>query len=139
MSRTLTRPMFRKGGMAQREKYMGGGLTGIMSGIRPDAGLTPRVGYQEGTPPGLLKRAATGGLNLLKRGFSKAYNLIPERGIGTILAQNFPRTAAVGQGTSIMAAPFLPTAGIAASNYPVYPKGHPKEGEFMPIDEAREV
>ena len=30
MSRTLTRPMFRKGGMAQREKYMGGGLTGIM-------------------------------------------------------------------------------------------------------------
>ena len=59
MSRTLTRPMFRKGGMAQREeymgggiktvrpKYMGGGMTGIMSGIRPDAGLTPRVGYQE--------------------------------------------------------------------------------------------
>jgi hypothetical protein len=61
MSRTLTRPMFRKGGMAQREKYMGGGIktirpkymgggmTGIMSGIRPDAGLTPRVGYKEGT------------------------------------------------------------------------------------------
>ena len=63
MSRTLTRPMFRKGGMAQREKYMGGGIktvrpkymgggmTGIMSGIRPDAGLTPGVGYQEGTGP----------------------------------------------------------------------------------------
>ena len=61
MARTLTRPMFRKGGMAQREKYMGGGIktirpkymgggmTGIMSGIVPDAGLTPRVGYQEGT------------------------------------------------------------------------------------------
>ena len=60
MSRTLTRPMFRKGGMAQREeymgggiktirpKYMGGGMTGIMSGIQPDAGLTPRTGYQEG-------------------------------------------------------------------------------------------
>ena len=60
MSRTLTRPMFRKGGMAQREKYMGGGIktirpkymgggmTGIMSGIRPDAGLTPRVGYANG-------------------------------------------------------------------------------------------
>ena len=60
MSRTLTRPMFRKGGMAQREeymgggiktirpKYMGGGMTGIMSGIRPDAGLTPRVGYANG-------------------------------------------------------------------------------------------
>ena len=49
MTRTLTRPMFRKGGMAQREKYMGGGMTGIMSGITPDAGVTPRVGLQEGT------------------------------------------------------------------------------------------
>ena len=61
MSRTLTRPMFRKGGMAQREKYMGGGIkairprymgggmTGIMSGIQPDAGLTPRTGYAEGS------------------------------------------------------------------------------------------
>ena len=61
MSRTLTRPMFRKGGMAQREKYasggiktirpkyMGGGMTGIMSGIQPDGGLTPRTGFQEGT------------------------------------------------------------------------------------------
>ena len=67
MSRTLTRPMFRKGGMAQREKYMGGGIktirpkymgggmTGIMSGIRPDAGLTPRVGYQTGSEPGFFR------------------------------------------------------------------------------------
>ena len=59
--------MFRKGGMAQREKYMGGGiktirpkymgggLTGIMSGIRPDAGLTPRVGYQTGSEPGFFR------------------------------------------------------------------------------------
>ena len=60
MTRILTRPMFRKGGMAQREKYMGGGIktirpkymgggmTGIMSGIQPDAGLTPRTGFQTG-------------------------------------------------------------------------------------------
>jgi len=60
MARTLRRPMFRIGGMAQREKYMGGGIktirpkymgggmTGIMSGIRPDAGLTPRTGYADG-------------------------------------------------------------------------------------------
>ena len=53
--------MFRKGGMAQRTnymgggiktvrpRYMGGGMTGIMSGIVPDAGLTPRTGFQEGT------------------------------------------------------------------------------------------
>ena len=38
MARTLTRPMFRKGGMARREKYMGGGMTGIMTGIIPDEG-----------------------------------------------------------------------------------------------------
>ena len=50
--------MFRRGGMpsnqgvaAIRPQYMGGGMTGIMSGIvpRPDAGLTPRVGLQDGT------------------------------------------------------------------------------------------
>ena len=55
MARILKRPMFRRGGMpsnqgvtAVRPKYMGGGMGGIMSGIvpRPDAGLTPRVGYQ---------------------------------------------------------------------------------------------
>ena len=50
MARTLRRPMFRIGGMAheQRTGYMGGGMTGIMSGItprQPDAGLTPRMGY----------------------------------------------------------------------------------------------
>tara|TARA_R100000541_G_scaffold41557_1_gene49000 strand:- start:163 stop:1287 length:1125 start_codon:yes stop_codon:yes gene_type:complete len=55
MARILRRPMFRRGGMpsnqgvtAVRPQYMGGGMGGIMSGIvpRPDAGLTPRVGYQ---------------------------------------------------------------------------------------------
>ena len=60
MVRILKRPMFRRGGMpknqgitAVRPEYMGGGMTGIMSGIipRPDAGLTPRIGYQTGTPP----------------------------------------------------------------------------------------
>ena len=58
MVRILKRPMFRRGGMpsnqgvaAIRPQYMGGGMTGIMSGIvpRPDAGLTPRVGLQDGT------------------------------------------------------------------------------------------
>ena len=54
MARTLRRPMFRIGGMAheQRTGYMGGGMSGIMSGItprQPDAGLTPRMGLQEGS------------------------------------------------------------------------------------------
>jgi len=56
MARTLRRPMFRIGGMAheQRTGYMGGGMSGIMSGItprQPDAGLTPRMGLQEGSEP----------------------------------------------------------------------------------------
>jgi hypothetical protein len=67
MTRTLTRPMFRKGGevkrsnymgggiKAVRPRYMGGGMTGIMSGIQPDAGLTPRTGYQEGSEPGFFR------------------------------------------------------------------------------------
>jgi hypothetical protein len=58
MARILKRPMFRKGGMpsnqgvaAVRPKYMGGGMSGIMTGINPTAGLTPRVGYKIGTFP----------------------------------------------------------------------------------------
>lgn len=59
--------MFRKGGevkrsnymgggiKAVRPRYMGGGMTGIMSGIQPDAGLTPRTGYQEGSEPGFFR------------------------------------------------------------------------------------
>ena len=56
MARILRRPMFRRGGMpssegvaAIRPKYMGGGMSGIMTGINPTAGLTPRVGYKVGT------------------------------------------------------------------------------------------
>jgi len=53
MARTLRRPMFRIGGMAheQRTGYMGGGMTGVMSGImptQPDAGLNPRMGLAGG-------------------------------------------------------------------------------------------
>jgi hypothetical protein len=58
MVRILKRPMFKRGGMpknqgitAVRPEYMGGGMTGIMSGIipRPDAGLTPRSYERNGT------------------------------------------------------------------------------------------
>ena len=66
MSRTLTRPMFRKGGMAQRTNYMGGGIktvrpesagsgmTGIMSGI---VGRQPfRLGQMAESRPGATFR-----------------------------------------------------------------------------------
>ena len=66
MSRTLTRPMFKKGGMAQRTNYMGGGIktvrpesagsgmTGIMSGI---VGRQPfRFGQMAESRPGATFR-----------------------------------------------------------------------------------
>ena len=161
MARTLTRPMFRKGGMAQREKYMGGGIktirpkymgggmTGIMSGIVPDAGLTPRAGFQEGTSPGFLKRAAQGGLDFFKKGFSKAYNLIPEAGIlsskgviprGMRAFQAAAPVSAAATGTAVSTLPVAATiGGLSYMNYPVYPKGHPQEGEFVSKEEAAEI
>jgi len=72
--------MFRKGGMARREVYMGGGITtprikrmgggmtGIMSGIVPDAGLTPRAGFQTGTPPIVGQGASLSGSSYGTRG-----------------------------------------------------------------------
>ena len=160
MARTLTRPMFRKGGMAQREKYMGGGMTGIMTGIVPDGGLTPRAGFQEGTSPGFLKRAAQGGLDFFKKGFSsgknlissgasRAYNLIPQKGILSargalpVAMRRFLATSPISgtaTGTAISTAPVAATiAGLNYMNAPVYPKGHPQEGEFMSNEDAREV
>jgi hypothetical protein len=165
MARTLRRPMFRIGGMAheQRTGYMGGGMSGIMSGItprQPDAGLTPRVGYGLGdfvkkynpfksTPkltggspnvPALYKPPLENRVgSFLSRNAKKLYNLIPEEGIGTILARNFPKTAAAGTAAATMAAPFVLPAGIAASEYPVYPAGHPKAGEYLPREEAVRV
>ena len=161
MARTLRRPMFRIGGMAheQRTGYMGGGMTGVMSGImprQPDAGLTPRMGLAEGTPPGFLKKAAQGGLDFFKKGFSsgknlmgKAYNLIPQKGILSargaipVAMRNFSAAAPVSSaavGTALSTAPVAATiGGLSYMNYPVYPAGHPKAGEYLPREEAVRV
>ena len=74
MARILKRPMFRRGGMpssegvaAVRPKYMGGGMSGIMTGINPTAGLTPRVGYADGPQPNFM-----GGVPIVEKpGFFK--------------------------------------------------------------------
>ena len=161
MARTLRRPMFRIGGMAheQRTGYMGGGMTGVMSGItprQPDAGLTPRMGLAEGTPPGFLKKAAQGGLDFFKKGFSsgknlmgKAYNLFPQKGILSargalpVAMRNFSAANPVSGaavGTALSTLPVAATVGgLSYMNYPVYPKGHPQAGEFMPKEEAAGV
>ena len=87
MVRILKRPMFRRGGMpknkgitAVRPEYMGGGMTGIMSGIipRPDAGLTPRIGLQEGTtfrPPAVIQQQGLRAPNFFTRNLVRARNI----------------------------------------------------------------
>ena len=124
MDRILKRPMFKMGGRSD---------DGIMS-LRP--------GFQEG---GFFSRLGSGALNLLKRGGSKALSLFPEEGIlsskgvltraGSQAITQFPKTS----GGILMAAPFVPVAALADENYPVYPKGHPKEGERMSIKDAQET
>ena len=87
MVRILKRPMFRRGGMpknqgitAVRSEYMGGGMTGIMSGIipRPDAGITPRIGLQDGTtfrPPAVIQQQGLKAPNFFTRNLVRARNI----------------------------------------------------------------
>ena len=167
--------MFRKGGTAQepRTGYMGGGMTGIMTGIVPDAGLTPRTGFQEGTlvrggavtqgapystravpirlpatTPSvpalynpkvpLMERLGRGFRNLIGRGtgITGAIKNLTKGGVNAAFRYGTPATqAAVGT----LAIPALTIAGLSYMNYPVYPKGHPQEGEFMSKEEAAKV
>jgi hypothetical protein len=126
MNRILKRPMFRMGGRSD---------DGIMS-VRP--------GFQEG---GSLFQK---GMFKAGQAYTNLKNKIPFRGITSNLFGSAgrptvgtigPTTQAAGAGTAtaLMTAPFVLPAGIAAANYPVYPKGHPKEGEFMPLGEAKMV
>ena len=121
MDRILKRPMFRMGGRSD---------DGIMS-LRP--------GFQDGGFGSKVKGFGSKSLDLLKGGARGLYNLIPEEGLLSIGARKFPATAAALKTAGLITAPFALPAAIGASNYPVYPKGHPKEGEFMPRKEAVEV
>lgn len=114
-----------------------------MGGRSDDGIMSLRPGFQEGG--GLISRIGSGALNLLKRGGTKALSFFPEEGIlssrgfltraGTQALKQFPKTS----GGILMAAPFVPVAALADENYPVYPKGHPKEGERMSIKDAQET
>ena len=202
MARTLRRPMFRIGGMAheQRTGYMGGGMTGVMSGImptQPDAGLNPRMGLAGGgnigggiisgmsmgnrtgfqTPRIVGQGASLSGSSYGTRGvpvrlpvttaqvpalapqfnnkiplmerLGKGFrNLIGNKGIisnlknltkGGVNAAFQYGTPAVQATAGTLAIPAATIAGFSYMNYPVYPKGHPQEGEFMSKEEAAEV
>jgi len=227
MARILKRPMFRRGGMPSnqgvtsvRPQYMGGGMGGIMSGIvpRPDAGLTPRVGIQDGgnigggSISGNLMGSRTGfetprivgqGPYLKGSSYGKGFKMQPTfRPPATIPTGGLPATIPTGASTSGISSRFFPPtttskmerlgynlgrqfknligsggitskiknltkggvntafkygtpfaraatgtlaipaatiAGFSYLNYPVYPKGHPEEGEYMSKKEAAEV
>ena len=97
MNRILKRPMFRMGGRSD---------DGIMS---------VRRGYAIGDT---VKGFGSKSLDLVKSAGRGLYNLIPEEGLLSIGARKFPATTAALKTTGLMTAPFLPTAGIAAANYP---------------------
>ena len=125
MNRIFKRPMFRMGGRSD---------DGIMS-LRP--------GFQQGGS--LFERS------MFKAGqaYKSLRDKIPLRGItsnffrtaGQPIAGTIGPTATAGTGTSVaaMAAPFVLPTAIAAANYPVYPKGHENEGEFMSKKDAQET
>ena len=63
------------------------------------------------------------------------------RGVGQPLAGTIGPTASAGIGTQVAAAaaPAAAIGGLSAMNWPVYPKGHPNEGEFVSQKEAAEI
>jgi len=129
INRIFKRPMFRMGGRSD---------DGIMS-LRP--------GFQEGgfgsqTPQSFAHNLARGA-DFLKRKLPTATGVVTNlfRGTGQPLAGTIGPTATTGIGTQIAAsaAPVLAVAALADENYPVYPKGHPNEGERMSLEDAQDT
>ena len=114
-----------------------------MGGRSDDGIMSLRPGFQQGG--GLFERS------MFKAGqaYKSLRDKIPLRGItsnffrtaGQPLAGTIGPTATAGTGTSIAvsAAPVLAVAALADENYPVYPKGHPEEGERMSLEDAQET
>ena len=113
-----------------------------MGGRSDDGIMSLRPGFQDGGFGSKVKGFGSKSLDFLKRGGSKALGLFPEKDILTnlrTLEATSPRLATASQ-VALSTAPLAATiGGLSYMNYPVYPKGHPKEGEFMPRKEAVEV
>jgi len=125
MNRIFKRPMFRMGGRSD---------DGIMS---------MRSGYAIGDK---VKGFGSQSLNLLKGAGTKLFNLFPEEGLLTTVPrglqtlQTTAPTTATAIGTGISTLPVVATiGGLSAMNYPVYPKGHENEGEFMSKKDAQDT
>ena len=107
------------------------GIMSMRPGFQEGGNLAQRFGFNLAKGADFLKRklpGATGILNLF-------------RGTGQPLAGTIGPTATTGFGTSTAAAitPALAVAALADESYPVYPKGHPNEGERMSIKDAQET
>ena len=85
---------------------------------------------------------------LMERLGRRFRNLIGNKGIisaaknlakGTVNTAFKYGTPAVQAAAGTLAIPAATIAGFSYMNYPVYPKGHPQEGEFMSKEEAAEV
>jgi hypothetical protein len=166
MNRILKRPMFRMGGrsddgiMSMRPGFQPGGIVpgsilttggGVMP---PGSGTTPSPisTVQRFFPPTVIEPAGvpattpTGG-SLTTTGGTTAptdrmFRLGQKvkggfRGLMSLLTGPAAKTAG---GTALSTAPLLATiGGLSYMNYPVYPKGHPKEGEFVSKEEAVDI
>ena len=118
-----------------------------MGGRSDDGIMSLRPGFQEG---GFGSKTAerfgynlARGADFLKRKLPTATGVVTNlfRGTGQPLAGTIGPTATTGIGTSTAAAitPALAVAALADESYPVYPKGHPNEGERMSIKDARDT
>jgi len=166
MNRILKRPMFRMGGrsddgiMSLRPGFQPGGIVpgsilttggGVMP---PGSGTTPSPisTVQRFFPPVVQEPAGgsltttggttTGGTTapadrMFRAGQSFRKGLKGLQGLVSLGGEGVA-AGTVGKGIAITA-PILAIAALADENYPVYPKGHPEEGERMSLEDAQET
>ncbi len=165
MNRILKRPMFRMGGrsddgiMSMRPGFktgasVPGSILGRGFSMPPGSGTTPSPisTVQRFFPPvvqqpaGVPATVPTGG-SLTTTGGTTApvdrmFRLGQKvrggfKGLMSLLTGPAAKTAG---GTALSTAPLAATiAGLSYMNYPVYPKGHPQEGEFVSKEEAVDI
>jgi len=161
MNRILKRPMFRMGGrsddgiMSARPGFQtgasvpgsilgkgftmppgsGSGISSISYGQR----FFPPVVQQ---PGGALTTVPTGGALTTTGGtprtipFTERAGQVFGRGLRGL--RGLLSLAGLGK-TGAAIGPVVAVGALSAANYPVYPKGHPKEGEFVSTEEARDI
>ena len=166
MNRILKRPMFKMGGrsddgiMSMRPGFQPGGIVpgsilttggGVMppgSGTVPSPISTvsrffpPTVIEPAGVPATTPKGGSlttTGGTTAPTDRLFRLGQKV-RGGFKGLMSLLTGPTAKTAGGTALSTAPLAATiGGLSYMNYPVYPKGHPKEGEFVSKEEAVDI